>query len=1127
MLSMQEQDMNLHANGAIVGNILNPTQLMSDINYIIKGPIPKLLSPKMLGFFVKLPKNTRADGMLTLEGNAKSDLLKLIPSIESKFTLSIANPFYDGWSARKVSVAGEWRRPVLAMTGAEVEFDEGGVKFSRIDYDSRADLEKISVVAKLENADFRKLLGPAVNNVFQIHMFLSGQLTSEIDLRNKIKVVGSTTLDITNFSFDNQKPNIVKPFKQLLSIPKMGLKAGFALDEHGARFSDTELKIDQTKLTATGKVDGSGMFDIDIRGPIKLEEIGKLSAFEIGGEGNLHWTIKGKKPHVLFSFDAQAKNTRYLNMNLGTVAGKIIYDDGSEILTISKLKSQIHRSEFEANGTVDLGKSDVIDVDILVPGATIPDLSFIFERFIRASVPWFPWDLNGRMDGRIKVSGLTDTEKLSVMGDMNLSGIEYRGEIFRGGRVYGGFRRGSYVAENIDIHKRYGRILGDIVFGSDDILKMKLRTENASTLDVDRLAALGIPYSAPLSIKIDVGGKWGALNGVVESQIGSGVIKGYPIGASRFRLDLGGARWKGNLAVFDTQFENTFDLGWTPGSESHVEFRANSFRFHPLLIGLNTGLASDSALYGNLGGSAKFSFKTGQVSRLTGDFALDSFVLRRTGYELALGAPVRFSLRNGNYDFTGAEIRSTALGGTQKLNIDGRVREGIINYKLDGGLHLRLLEFVTSEIAGGEGAAAIQARLSGAADAPNLDANLAVKKGYLRLSAVEQPFEEIEAALTVKDNRLAIQQITSRFAGGVVRAQGTALVHLTSVPEFEMSAEIENARVKVYPVTFARSTGKLHLKGSSLPYAVTGNIKVAEAMIRENFNLSEGSRILRSSKFMPSTTSGNREYSLFDLNINVVADRGILVKNELFDAELRGNLRVINSVKTPRLLGTVDVLSGKLLFKDSYFAIDNGNLRFTNPTVIDPEFDFSGFTEQKGYKVHLIAGGRVSDYKFNLTSQPPLSQNDIVNLLTLGVTSSEYQSLSRENRDAYSRDEVYGLLFNQSSINRGIKEKFGLNVRLDQAQVTTPDNVFRAKSADASENLAPKVVLQKQVTKRLSASVGTTVGVGDSQERSANLEYDIHRNWSVLGTYEDQRGAQLKQSRTSLGADLKFKMRFK
>src|SRR5690606_31232257 len=117
--------------------------------------------------------------------------------------------------------------------------------------------------------------------------------------------------------------------------------------------------------------------------------------------------------------------------------------------------------------------------------------------------------------------------------------------------------------------------------------------------------------------------------------------------------------------------------------------------------------------------------------------------------------------------------------------------------------------------------------------------------------------------------------------------------------------------------------------------------------------------------------------------------------------------------------------------------------RFTNPAVLDPEFDLTGHTEMKGYKVILVANGRTSDPKITFESHPQLSQQDIVSLLTLGITSSDFQNLSRQNRSAYTRDELYGILFSQSGINKNLQNKLGVRLSVDQSQLIAPESAFR------------------------------------------------------------------------------------
>ncbi|MEW6056500.1 MAG: translocation/assembly module TamB domain-containing protein [Bdellovibrionota bacterium] len=1123
-LGLQENELNLHVNGKVAGNVLNPSSLKSDLAYILRGPLPAWLSPDLGGRYIKKPKGVPLEGTLTIEGTLVADLMDFENTIETKARLELENARFGEWHASQVLLKGMWKTPVLSLDSAELKVGDGTVRLTDTVYDLSKGTQSLRLKATLENTDFRRLMGSLVDSVYPLHMRLSGSIDANVSIGKELNVDGRTNLTVTDFSFDNQKPDHKKPLIVLFAIPKIDLAGKFKIDKEAFKFYETEAKLPHSHLKAFGTIDPKDGFNIDVSGPIDLADIGKLGQFDIRGVGDLHWTIRGKKPEVLFAFDANLKGSQYLNLHLGNVKGRLVYNDGKDLLSFHDLSGAQGRTQFIANGTIDVGAKETADMDIRVPSGTISDFAAVFSNFIRDAVPWYPQDLTGKLSGAIKVSGKTDMNLLSVEGDMELTNVDFKREIFRHGKLRAGYRRGAYVAENINFQKKLGWIRGSVVYGADDVLSFDLKSDRLSTLDIDHLASFGIPYRAPLEIIARGTGKLGDLDGSLSVNFGDGVIKNFSVARTSVSMVSDQGRVQGEMSVFGGQLKGRVNLGWAPGAQSSIDIDAGGFDFQPVLVGLNPELSEDPELMSNVSGSAHLRFQTGELSKLSGTVNLETYLLRKRGYSLMLSKPLKLDIVKGNYEFD--DLLFSGEGTLFKAR--GKVRDGNINYSMGGTINLSIFEFLVHEIASIRGSANVDAEIRGKADSPHVKAAIEMKDADVRIRSIEQPFEDLKFSAIWSDSSLKVSSFAAKFAGGAVRGSGAAELYLSKVPDLDFQMELDNPKVKVYPVTYARTSGNLTLKGKELPYSVKGSVSVAEALIRENFSLSEGSRVLKSSKFLPQKSSGSGEIQIFDLDVNLDADRGILVRNDLFDAELKGNIRVINSVQTPRLLGNVDILHGKLLFKDNFFAIQSGDLRFTNPSVIDPAFNLIGQTDIKGYKVILVASGNVSDYKLTFQSQPPLSQNDIVNLLTLGITSSDFQNIARENRSAYSRDEMYSLVFSQTQINKGIQEKLGVKVRVDQSQAVVPENVFRARSnADSPETISPKVVVQKQITKKLNAAVGSTVGVGGNQEKNIDLEYDIARKWSILGTYEDQRGAQLKQQRTSIGADLKFKLRFK
>lgn len=1124
-LGVQDGDLTFHTNGHVQGNLLDPKTLKSDFSYTARGPIPKVLDPSLLGRILKLPKGMTIEGLASAEGSLSGDLLDLERTVETKTTLQLEDAHLGDWKTEKTIVKGAWRSPFVYLDSAEIHIGEGTIKAGKATFNVKDLSQPVKANLSLENLDFRRAMGSALKPVYPLHMFVSGGIDAEVLPSHDFSISGKADLTVRDFSFDNQKPGEKKPLRVLLATKEVHVKTGFEIDSEGVTIDHTEALLPHSRLTAGGTVDFEDGFNLDIDGRINLVDIGKLSVFDIGGEGDLHWTVRGKKPAIVLGFEAKLENAYYLNLNLGSVSGKVVYNDGNDTVYFENLAATKGRSHFVANGTINVGDTDAASMAIQVPRGTIQDFSDVFDDFIKKSVPWYPRDLTGQLNGLIKVSGKTDLDKLSIEGDVELQNIEYQHEMFRYAKMHAGYRRGAYIAENAFIRKKSGTFKGNFNYGADDVLKYDLHADGLTTLDLDRLASFGIPYRASIALDAVGFGKLGSLKSSARLNLGDGTIRNFAVPHSEFNLSTENGRIRGDLSVFGGELRGKMDIGWASGADSSIDLEAKQFSFEPILIGLNSALAEDTELDAEVTGAAHLRFQTGALSHLSGHVSLDSYSLMRRGFSLNLAAPVKFGIESGNYQFENAKL----IGEGSSLIVSGRAHDGVVNYNINGPLNLRLSEFLVEEIASVRGSADVKGSLFGRADSPHFKATVLAKGFDLRLKAIEQPFEEAKFNVDWKDDLLDVNDVSARFAGGMIRGQGKIGLYSYKVPDMNFSADLDNSKVKVYPVVYARTSGKLNLAGTELPYKVKGALNVAEALITENFNPAEGSRILRSSKFLPQKngqTSG--EIQIFDLDVDLSADRSVFVRNDLFDAEVRGTIKVIGSIQTPRILGQASVMHGRLLFKDNFFTINTGNLSFKNPAVLDPEFDLSGSADVKSYKILLVANGAVSDPKINFQSQPPLSQNDIVNLLTLGVTSSGYQSLARQDRDAYSRDELYGLLFSQTGVNKGLQQKLGVKVRVDQSQALVPENAFRARSTtDTTENVAPKVVVQKEVTKNLNASVGSTVGLGESQERSVDLEYLFAKHWSVLGVYEDQRGSQPSQSRTSVGADLKFKIRFK
>jgi translocation and assembly module TamB len=147
-------------------------------------------------------------------------------------------------------------------------------------------------------------------------------------------------------------------------------------------------------------------------------------------------------------------------------------------------------------------------------------------------------------------------------------------------------------------------------------------------------------------------------------------------------------------------------------------------------------------------------------------------------------------------------------------------------------------------------------------------------------------------------------------------------------------------------------------------------------------------RALRAERLEVAET-GELESST-QLAVSVEAPGTVRVRNNL--ADLRGSaaLTVRGSLARPVLFGEVELdRGGTLVYAENEFETERARLTFASPTRIDPIIDLVATTDVRDYEITLNLSGRLDTLQVRVASDPPLSDLDVVALLTTGQPPGE------------------------------------------------------------------------------------------------------------------------------------------
>jgi autotransporter translocation and assembly factor TamB len=248
------------------------------------------------------------------------------------------------------------------------------------------------------------------------------------------------------------------------------------------------------------------------------------------------------------------------------------------------------------------------------------------------------------------------------------------------------------------------------------------------------------------------------------------------------------------------------------------------------------------------------------------------------------------------------------------------------------------------------------------------------------------------------------------------------------------------------------------------------------------------------------------------LDIDVIADRSIRVKNNLADLKAGGECKIGGDSGRVVILGTFDVYEGYVEYFGNRYELKRATVDFQDPRRNNPRLDARAETRKGSYNIAVLVTGTVDKPEVDFTSDPPLSRTDIVSLLSFGVTT---QSLATTGTGAGSSSGAAGAAaIAVGTYAGGVDEKIRGVVGLDKFAIETG-------FSQTTQSIEPRFVVGKSFGDRASVSVSTSVGTSSYSSASGELKLweDVYLQGSWQSTTATTRG--------QVGGDLKVRYRYR
>jgi translocation and assembly module TamB len=162
------------------------------------------------------------------------------------------------------------------------------------------------------------------------------------------------------------------------------------------------------------------------------------------------------------------------------------------------------------------------------------------------------------------------------------------------------------------------------------------------------------------------------------------------------------------------------------------------------------------------------------------------------------------------------------------------------------------------------------------------------------------------------------------------------------------------------------------------------------------------------------------------------------------------------------------------------------------------------------WRITLHAFGDADNLRVDLTSEPSLSQEDIVLLLAVGMTRAELDQLQASS---IGTSIALNYLGAASGADRAVK----------QALPIIDDFRFGSAYSTATGKTEPQLTIGKRLTNDIRASV--TAGLSEDRELRSNIEWRLNNRLSVQGSYDNITDIS-SSALGNLGVDFRWRLEF-
>jgi len=293
------------------------------------------------------------------------------------------------------------------------------------------------------------------------------------------------------------------------------------------------------------------------------------------------------------------------------------------------------------------------------------------------------------------------------------------------------------------------------------------------------------------------------------------------------------------------------------------------------------------------------------------------------------------------------------------------------------------------------GLAAGQLRVSGRIQHPQWNGELKLDHVSLKTRTDIPAMTDGTGLVRITGEKVTIDTLSLRMGYAPVTATGWVDFSGTE-PVLNVRMVADNALVVQNQSLRLRVDGNLSLVGPVPAMALSGNLRITDALYSQPFELLSKLRPSGSKEPQPTQDQGIKLFSIRDeplasisFDVVVRAVQSLHVRTDLFSGNASLDLHLGGTGQSPVPTGQIWVDEAKVRLPFSSLILTHADMVFTKNNPFFPGIEAVGETRLKGYDLTLRVTGNYPNVVVTVESDPPLDNNDGLLLISTGLTDQD------------------------------------------------------------------------------------------------------------------------------------------